>query len=264
LDRIVQTKREEVAQAGRCRPLADLQANLAGLDPPRDFFHAVTAPSPHGIQLIAEIKKASPSAGLIAADFDPVAISQAYYRHGAAAVSVLTDETYFQGRLDFIEMVKRTVPLPVLRKDFIIDEYQLYEARAAGADAVLLIAEVLGADGIAELVPISGRLGMTALVEAHSAENLQSVLDAIGSPGPNTYILGINNRDLDLQRTDVNTTMRLAGLLPRGAPFVAESGISTREDVRKIRRAGACAMLVGESLLRAPSIEAQINALLGK
>ena len=264
LDRIVQTKREEVTLARKCRPLAELQANLARLDPPRDFHGAVTAPSPHGIQLIAEIKKASPSAGLIVADFDPVAIARAYHRHGAAALSVLTDETYFQGRLDFIDVVKRAVPLPVLRKDFIIDEYQLYEARVAGADAVLLIAEVLGADRVAELAAITRRLEMTALVEVHSAENLQAVLDTVGPPNPNAYILGINNRDLTLQRTDLNTTIRLAGLLPHAAPFVAESGIGTREDVRKIQRAGARAMLVGESLLRAASIETQINILMGK
>lgn len=264
LDRIVQTKREEVAKASKRRPLAELRANLARLDPPRDFFRAVTAPSPYGIQLIAEIKKASPSAGLIVADFDPVAIAQAYHRYGAAALSVLTDETYFQGHLDFIEAVKEAVPLPVLRKDFVIEEYQLYEARSAGADAVLLIAEVLGADRIAELASSSRQLGMTALVEVHSAENLHRVLDAAGPPGSNSYILGINNRDLGLQRTDLATTTRLANLLPRSVPFVAESGISTREDVRTIQRAGACAMLVGESLLRAESVEGQINILMGK
>ena len=264
LEKIVETKRQEVNAAKKRRPLAELMADLNRVAPPRDFFGAVTARSPHGIALIAEIKKASPSAGVIVGDFDPVQIAKSYCDHGAAALSVLTDETYFQGRLAFIEQVKQAVPLPALRKDFIIDEYQVYESRAADADAVLLITEVLGADGVAGLFPVARELGMTTLVETHSEESLESVLDRLGPPGRGSYILGINNRDLAIQQTDVSTTSRLARLLPQGCPFVAESGIATHDDVLTVRGAGACAILVGESLLRAGDIGAQIGTLFGK
>lgn len=264
LDRIVHTKRVEVAEARQRRPLAEVRANLAQIDPPRDFLQALTAPPARGIHLIAEIKKASPSAGVIVEDFDAVEIAQSYHRHGAAAISVLTDETYFQGRLEYIDAVRQAVPLPVLRKDFIIDEYQVYEAREAGADAVLLIAEVLGAGKIGDLMAVAGSLGMTALVEVHSEKTLHAVIDAVGPPRADAYILGINNRDLAVQKVDLATTTRLAKLLPRGAPFISESGISTREDVLEVQRAGARAMLIGESLLRAANIPAQIDNLLGK
>ena len=150
LDRIVETKHKELEWLRHDRPLADLVAAAEGADAPRDFFTAVTATSPHGINLIAEIKKASPSAGLIVDDFDPALLAREYHSHGAAAISVLTDRTYFQGHLDHIQAVKQAVPLPILRKDFIIDPYQVYEARAAGADALLLIAELLDPTRIRE------------------------------------------------------------------------------------------------------------------
>ena len=262
LDRIVATKRKEVDAAERAMPLATLRERASLVDPPRDFFSAVVAASPGGIRLIAEIKKASPSAGVIVERFNPVEIARTYHRHGAAALSVLTDETYFQGRLEHIQAVKQVVPLPVLRKDFVIDLYQIVEARAGGADAVLLIAEVLGAERLGDLVPVVAQLGMTALVEVHSEAHLDAVLHILGPPGTAAYLLGINNRDLAVQRTDVATTARLARRLPPGAAFVAESGIATAEDVAAIQGAGASAMLIGESLLRAEDIGATIATLL--
>jgi len=263
LDRILETKRQEVAQAKQRRPFAEFRAKIQRQPPPRDFYAAVTAPSATGVQLIAEVKKASPSAGLIVEDFDPAAIARTYAAHGAAALSVLTDQSYFQGRLDYIELVKQVVALPVLRKDFIIDEYQLYESRVAGADAVLFITAALPGSKLVELHPIARGLDMSALVEVHSAGELRTVLDLLGPPGPDKYLLGINNRDLHTQRTDLATTTRLAAVLPKGTSFVSESGIATRDDVQQVQRAGACAILVGESLLKAGDIGRQIDSLLG-
>ncbi len=263
LDNIIETKREQVATARGLIPVDSLKEMIGRVDPPRDFLSAVTAASPDGINLIAEIKRKSPSAGLIVPDFAPKTIAEAYHRARAAAISVLTDVTYFGGSLDFLAIVKEAVPLPVLRKDFLIDEYQLYESRAAGADAVLLIAEAIGADGIAAMLPLARQLGMAVLVEVHSMENLAAVLDRAGPPGED-YILGINNRDLAIQRTDLAATVRLGAMLPPATPFVAESGIGTRADVLTVRRAGACAILVGESLLKAPDMAAKIGELLGR
>ena len=264
LDTIVETKRKEVAIAKERRPLEGLRAAAAQADPPRAFAAAVTAASAFGLNLIAELKKASPSAGLIVPDFDPVAIARIYADHGAAALSVLTDETYFQGRLAYISQVRAAVPLPVLRKDFMVDVYQVYEARAAGADAVLLIAEVLTGPKMAELASLAAAMGMGVLVEVHGDASLAVVRDALGEPGSARYVLGINNRDLTVQRTDLATMKRLGRVLPAGTRFVAESGIGTREDVRCAIEAGACAMLVGESLLRAGDVGAKVDELLGR
>ena len=263
LDRIVETKRNEVAATKRRRPLAQVRAEIEQAQPPRDFLAPLTRKA-KGVRLIGEIKKASPSAGLIVPDFDPVRIAQVYANHGAAALSVLTDETYFQGRMEFIDAVKRTVELPVLRKDFIVDKYQIYETRAAGADAILFIAEVLGLPAIADMVPVARELGLSVLIEVHTEPNLVDLLDALGPPAPDGYLLGINNRDLAVQRTNLSTTIRLAARLPKGVPFVSESGITTRKDVLEVERAGACAILVGESLLRADDLGKQIAILLGR
>jgi indole-3-glycerol phosphate synthase len=264
LDRILETKRKEVAAAKQRRPIAELQAAITRAAPPRDFYAAVTSAASSGVRLIAEIKKASPLAGLIVPDFDPVAIARTYADHGAAALSVLTDETYFQGRLEFIELVRRAVPLPVLRKDFIIDEYQLWETRLAGADAVLLIAAAMSASDLALLAALARALAMSVLVEVHTTEELETVLTILGDPRKGKYLLGINNRDLHGQRTHLATTTRLAAMLPGGTPFVSESGIATRDDVLRVQRAGACAILVGEALLKAGDIGRQIDLLLGR
>lgn len=260
LQRIVETKRKEVEIAEEKRPVDALQSSIAEAPAPRDFCTAIRT---DGINLIAEIKKKSPSAGLIVSDFDPPRIARIYHESGAAAISVLTDHMYFGGSLDDINVVKQAVPLPVLRKDFLIDEYQVYESRAFGADAILLIVEAIGAERVAELLPLAGQLGLATLVEVHSSESLAALRSAVGEPG-DRYILGINNRDLAIQKTDLATTARLAATLPRQVPFVAESGIATRSDVLTVEEAGACAMLVGESLLRCSDIAAKIRELLGR
>jgi len=264
LDKIVDSKRSEVEQAKRTRSLGDLAASAASCPPSRDFATAVMDAAATDVRLIAEIKKASPSAGLILPSFDPVAIAQVYHAAGAAALSVLTDEPFFQGRLEFIAQVKEAVPLPVLRKDFIIDEYQVYESRAAGADCILLIAEVLDAGRIEAFADLARTLGMAVLVEVHTEANLDAVLTQLGPPKAGRYLLGINNRDLSVQRTDLAVCEGLGAKLPPGCWFVAESGITTREDVKRIHRAGARAMLVGESLLRAVDRKKKTFELIGR
>jgi indole-3-glycerol phosphate synthase len=262
LDRIVETKRKEVALAKARVPPREMMARAAGAERPRDFYAAIGATPAHGIHLIAEIKKASPSAGLIRADFDPAAIARAYHQAGAAALSVLTDETYFQGHLDHIERVKAAVPLPVLRKDFTVEAYQVYESRAAGADAILLIAEVLSADEIVHLLSLAESLGMTTLVESHSPERLVQLRSIIEAAKPERCLLGINNRDLTRQAVDLATTAYAAEWLGDTSTLVVESGIQTRDDVQAVRRAGAAAMLVGEALMRADDMGAKVRELL--
>lgn len=274
VDRILETKRREVETAKRLQPIDALRKAADRADPARDFTQAVTARrSPHpshrrspSINLIAEIKRRSPSAGLIREDFNPVTIARTYAACGAAAISVLTDKDFFDGRLEYLNTVKQTVPLPVLRKDFVIDEYQLFESRVAGADAVLLIADAIGVDGVARMLPVARQIGLHVLVEVHAEEILASLLSAVGPPGGAPefeYVLGINNRDLSTQQTDLAVTQHLASMLPTGTPFVSESGLATREDVEQVARAGACAILVGESLLKSNDIPGKIAALLG-
>jgi indole-3-glycerol phosphate synthase len=255
LDDIVASKRREVAGARRWMPLEELEAQAAEAPPPRDFRAAIAGPGP--IRLIAEVKKASPSASVIRADFDPIAIARAYQEHGAACISVLTDAPYFQGHLSYLARIRASVAIPLLRKDFLIDEYQVVEARLAGADAILLIAEILDDDAMAAMLARARGLGMAALVELHDAENLPRVL-ASGAD-----LVGINNRDLREFRTDLEHTLRLRDRVPPGVLLVSESGIRTREDVLRLERADVSAILVGESLMRAPDIGAAVDEILG-
>lgn len=264
LDQIVNSKRGELERAKLARPIDVVRRAAEQADPPRDFASAVVPLQAGGVNLIAEIKKASPSAGVIVPDFDPVRIARTYERAGASAISVLTDEPYFDGRLEYLAQVKQAVGLPVLRKDFIIDEYQVVESRAAGADCILLIAEVLSVDKIKHLHGSARDLGLAVLIEVHTESNLDKILAELGPPRPGLYLLGINNRDLSVQRTDLSTCERLGAKLPPGAGFVAESGIATRKDVERIRAAGSHAMLVGESLLRADDIATRIRELLSR
>jgi indole-3-glycerol phosphate synthase len=256
LDRIMISKRRELDEARARVPAADLERRLADAPPVRDFRAALEAPA--GVRIIAEVKKASPSAGLLRADFDPVAIARTYEAHGAACVSVLTDGPFFQGSLDHLSAVRAAVGLPLLRKDFLLDPYQLLEARCAGADAVLLIAEVLDDAALTTLLREAAGLGLQPLVELYDADNLPRVL------GAGARLIGVNNRDLRTFVTRLEHTLELAGRLPPGCCLVSESGIRTRQDVLRLQAAGVRAVLVGEAFMRAPDIGARLDELNGK
>jgi indole-3-glycerol phosphate synthase len=236
-------------------PLEELEAQCFEAPPVRDFRSAVAGPGP--VRLIAEVKKASPSAGVIRADFEPVAIARAYQAHGAACLSVLTDAPYFQGHLSYLARIRAAVAIPLLRKDFLVDEYQVVEARVAGADCVLLIAEILDDPTLAALLARARGLGMAALVELHDEPNLDRVLAA------GADLVGINNRDLRTFRTDLDRSIRLRHRIPPGVAVVAESGIHSRADVLRLQDAGVDAILVGEGLMRAPDIGPAVEELLG-
>src|SRR5689334_10506510 len=266
LDEIVQTKRQEVAERKARTPVEQLKETIDTLGRPRNFFQAITKKpvKPKRLNLIDEVKKASPSAGIIRADFDPVQIATAYANAGADALSVLTDEKYFQGSLDYIHLIRDRVKLPVLRKDFIIDPYQVYESRAAGADAILLIAEALETSELIDLQILATELNLTVLIEVHDMDNLIRVRDrVIGFPHKTYSLLGINNRDLRTFKTDLGTTLRMAELVEDRRVLVSESGINTYEDIRKLAEAGVSAVLVGESLMKADDIPGKIRELFG-
>jgi indole-3-glycerol phosphate synthase len=254
LDRIVESKLKEIAAAKDRVPERDLEAGLPSLPPVRDFTAALRRPGE--IRVIAEVKKASPSAGVIRADFDPVAIARAYEANGAACVSVLTDEPFFQGRPTYLTAVKTVIGIPILRKDFVLDRYQLLEARHWGADAALLIAEILPGDRLATLLREATALGLHVLVECHEADQLSRVLDA------GAALVGINNRNLKTFETRLDTTLDLLPRIPPGATVVSESGIRTPADLRTLAVAGVHAVLVGESLVRAADVGAALRGLL--
>jgi indole-3-glycerol phosphate synthase len=256
LEQIVATKRDEIERAKRSCPEMALLKQLDSAPPVRNFFMPLASPGP--IKLIAEVKKASPSKGVIRADFDPVAIAKTYAGHGASCLSVLTDETYFQGSLAYLSQVREAVELPVLRKDFILDRYQVLEARVAGADAVLLIAECLDDCHLRSLHDEILALGMSPLVELYEPENLSRVFDA------GATLIGVNNRDLRTFQTDLNHTLALRERIPDECVLVAESGIRTRADVVRLEAARVDAMLVGETLMAAADIGAAVDALLGR
>ncbi len=255
LDEIIATKEREVAAARRRMPLAEMEDQAAEAPPVRDFRAALAGPGP--IQLIAEVKKASPSAGVIRPDFDPITIARTYQAHGTACLSVLTDAPYFQGHLSYLARIRATVAIPLLRKDFLIDEYQVVEARLAGADAVLLIAEVLDDKALARLLARARGLGMAALVEFHDEANLERVLAA------GADLVGVNNRDLRRFVTDLELTLRVRDRIPPEVLVVSESGIRTRRDVERLEAAGVSAILVGENLMRADDIGLAVERLLG-
>ena len=256
LDQIVATKHREIAAAKTARSEAEVRAAAEQAPAPRGFFDALA--SGGAIKLIAEVKKASPSAGIIRADFNPVEIAKTYERHGATCLSVLTDEQYFQGSLEYLKAVRAAVQIPVLRKDFILDVYQLYEARAAGADAVLLIAECLDDCNLRKLHNEAVALGMSPLVELYDPDNLQRVFDA------GATLNGVNNRDLRSFVTDLEHSLRLRERVPDECVLVSESGIRIRADVERLQAAGVDAILVGESLMKQPDIGAAVDELLGR
>ena len=265
LQQIVQTKKQEVAAAKTRESIDALRARCEGLPATRNFFAAVTKTPTHGgwANVIAEVKKASPSAGVMKGDFDPVAIARAYEAAGADALSVLTDESYFQGKLEYIAQIKQQVGLPVLRKDFIIDPYQVYEARAAGADAILLIAEILTDAELMDLQILATELRLTTLIEVHEMDSLLRVRSAIGFPLRSYSLLGINNRDLRTFKVDLQTTLRLSDLVDDKSVLVAESGIRDRADVQRLNTVGIRILLIGETLMRSGDIGGTMANLKG-
>lgn len=234
--------------------MTELERRCRALPPARDFAAALRPP-PGGVRLVAEVKKASPSRGVLAADLDPVGLATTYARHGAAAVSVLTDEKYFQGRLALLGEIRGAVALPLLRKDFILDEYQLWEARSAGADAVLLIVAILAPVHLRDLLGAAKGIGLAALVEVHTAAEAETALEA------GAGILGINNRDLRTFETRIETTLALLPRIPPGPTVVSESGFEHAGQVRAVVAAGAHAVLVGEGLVRAADVGAKVREL---
>jgi len=256
LNEIVRHKWTEIEAAQQSRPLSGLQAAVASAPPPRDFVGALRQAHPTG--LIAEVKKASPSAGIIRADFHPVEIARTYEANGAACLSVLTDEQFFQGHLDFLRDIRQTVSIPVLRKDFIVSPYQVWEARAAGADCILLIAECLDDESLSTLSQLAASLGMQSLVEIYESDNISRVL-ALGLP-----MIGINNRDLRNFATDLGHCIRLREQIPAETLVIGESGIHTREDVERLACSGIHGILVGESLMRSADIGEGVRRLLGR
>ena len=259
LDKIAQHKRQEVTLAKVRRSLASLASAVGDLeDQPRGFLRALRATADSGwTAVIAEVKKGSPSKGVIREDFDPLAIAEIYQEHGATCLSVLTDEHFFMGHLLYLSKIREVVNLPLLRKDFICDPYQIYEARVAGADAVLLIAAMLDAGQLAEYNTLATELHLDVLLEVHDEPELEMAL-ATGCE-----LIGINNRNLQTFETDLATTERLLPLIPAGHFVVAESGIACRADVLRLQHAGARGFLVGESLMREADIGARLRDLQG-
>jgi indole-3-glycerol phosphate synthase len=263
LDEIIWDKKAEVERRKSQKTIEQLKMEIAKLPRCRNFYKAVTKPNKRGINVIAEVKKASPSAGVIRAKFDPAAIAKTYQRCGADAISVLTDEKYFQGKLEHLTQVKNAVELPVLRKDFIIDGWQVYESRAAGADAILLIADCLKLGTLSDLMILAAELSLTVLLEVYSADVLLNVRGMIGFPKKGNSVLGINNRDLNTMQVDLNTTSRLISMLDENTEVVAESGIKTKADVEKLKRAGVRAVLIGQTLCESNDIEGKFRELFG-
>ncbi len=254
LDEIVAATRQTIAADKAAIPVVELRAKLRDLPPAHDFHAALAATS--AVRLIAEVKRASPSAGMIRKNFNPVEIALAYQSAGAACISVLTDKPFFQGNLEYLRQIRRAVNLPLLRKDFIVDPYQLLQARVAGADCALLIAECLSASQLKELHDTATELGLQTLIELYDVENVEAVL-ATG-----TRLVGVNNRDLRTFKTDLNHTLRVRELIPSDRLVVGESGIATNDDVNLLAAGGVKAILVGESLMRQPDIGAAVKKLL--
>ncbi|MFN3193018.1 MAG: indole-3-glycerol phosphate synthase TrpC [Aureliella sp.] len=256
LTQIVASKKQEVEASIRERPLRDLMKQADDAPPTRDFAAALVASE--SISLIAEVKKASPSKGVIREDFDPVAIAKAYSGAGASCISVLTDEQYFQGDLDYLARIKAEVNVPLLRKDFIIHPYQVFESRVAGADAILLIAECLNRQELRGLSQLATDLGMQTLIELHDKRNLENVLNT------GTSMVGINNRDLNTFEVDLNHTIQVRQDVPEDKVVIGESGIYTRDDALLLQENGVQAMLVGESLMRQQDVGEAVMKLLGR
>jgi indole-3-glycerol phosphate synthase len=257
LSEILATKRTEIEWQRERVSLPELEEQLGSAPPTRGFRTALTAARGGG--LIAEIKKASPSKGILCEDFDPLSIARIYAAHGATCLSVLTDERYFQGKLEYIRQIREIVPLPILRKDFVIDEYQILESRLAGADAILLIVAALSPQDLREFLRTARRCDLDAIVEVHDEAEMREAVDA------GADIIGINNRNLHTFRTNIAVSVDLMATSPPpvGTLVVSESGVFTRQDVQALLRAGIHAVLVGEALVHSEDIGAKLTELLG-
>lgn len=254
LDAIIENKKIEVEKSKGRRSIESLISGIGNMRPPRDFYKAI---DPTGrLRIIAEIKKASPSKGVLREDFDPVKIALGYAKSGASALSVLTDEKFFMGSLEYLSAVREAVDVPLLRKDFIIDPYQVYESRLYGADALLLIVSALGQDALRELLALTHSLGMNAVVEVHDEEELGRALEAGGR------IIGINNRDLRTFEVDLNVSARLARMMPVGIIAIAESGISSGADIKRLRAEGVHVFLIGETFMKAADPGSELKNLI--
>jgi len=253
LDRIIAQKREEVEQRKKEAPMSYLQERIARQKPVPDLAPALKGDH---IRLIAEVKQASPSRGMLTSNFNPIRLAQTYAEGGAAAISVLTDASYFMGSIERLAAIKEVVRLPLLRKDFIFDPYQVYESRAYGADALLLITAILSQGQLEELMSLSHSLRLRCLVEVHDEGEVERAVLS------DAEIIGINNRDLNTFSVDINTTRRLRPLVPKGKIVVSESGIRSRKDVEKLRKWGVDAVLVGEALVTASDVRAKMKELL--
>ena len=263
LSTIIDFKRTEVAKLRQLKSLDEVRSEAELQDRPRNFFGAVVNGHTRGsTSVIAEVKRKSPSAGVLCENFNPVDIALAYEKHGAAAISCLTDSEFFGGSLEYISQIREAVALPVLRKDFIVDEYQIWEARAAGADAVLLISEVLSEGELVDFMILAQKLGMTTLVEAHDMGNLLKVQQYVGFPHAGYCLLGINNRNLETMTTDINHTIRMVDVVEDASIVVSESGITKPADLDKLRIHGIHIVLVGESLMKQPDPGKALSSLI--
>lgn len=259
LRKIVEYKKNELAFATSRISLAELKARCGDTPPALSFRESLERVDAAGrTAVIAEVKKGSPSKGVIRADFEPVEIAGIYEKHGAACLSVLTDEHFFLGHLDYLTRIRAAVAIPLLRKDFIFDPYQIWEARAAGADAILLIAAMLDLSRLREFIACAGELSLDVLLEVHDEGELETALET------DCRLIGINNRNLRTFVTDLGVTERLCALMPPDRFPVAESGINTRQDILRLRGVGARAFLVGESLMREPEIGGKLREILGE
>jgi len=255
LDKIIAQKREEVEQRRKVATITYLQERIARQKPPLDLAPALKGDH---IRLIAEVKQASPSRGMLSPNFNPIELAQTYAEGGAAAISVLTEANYFMGSIEYLAAIKEVVGLPLLRKDFIFDPYQVYESRAYGADALLLIAAILSQEQLKELVSLSHSLGLRCLVEVHNKGEVERAILS------EAEIIGINNRDLNTFAVDINTTRRLRPLVPKEKIVVSESGIKSKRAIEKLGKWGVYAILVGEALVAADDVLAKMKELIGE
>ena len=254
ISRIIEEKRRVVEESKRAKPMEDVVREAKNIYVKSSFKKNISRP--HHINLIAEIKKASPSKGILRGDFNPVKIAITYQANGASAISVLTDERFFEGKLEYIKKIKENISIPILRKDFIIDEYQIYESVVAGADAILLIADILSTNELVGFYNLATTLGLDVLIEVHNEEEVEKALATDGG------IIGINNRDLHTFKVDFGVTQKLSRLIPQNKVRVSESGIKSHEDVMFLRSLGINAVLIGEAFMEASDIAAKMREIM--